>query len=579
MRVAYSMLAALLLGLAYCTGGSTAMVASVVKDAVATGRLHAADAKLRAQLLAGNETWWRQHAAPPLREHGGIDAATQLTIAFLASPDPLSDPVVMHGLATADDNAVRSCLAWLTPADTAHSDALMAAAGYSRRVFDMDGTRLGFPIRTYFRLLQARAQPADTAQVVRWLHDPSLVPLRNDLAALLARCGGATVQTELEAYYAQLYVTRHTTPQLRARIRRPPGATTTPYMQDDVIYRENGLWAEAGGPAGAKYALFPAAGLVSDRDLYLALYPAADGSCDELLPTGLTDMCFTHSHPGGAGGPRPRGKLAFSVDGDAVKIMHHKQVVEDSAYSAGKQRWSKRELTGANRVQTTIKLGELRRDKDGDGLTDVLERLLFLDPAQTDSDSDGIIDTQDAAPLANPRRMGPLERGIARALAYSTAIEKNTMWWDTALEPSADTENTAGQPWSARYLLVHGCGPVDYCGGAATYSICLNTPEQHAAYSRALQFYPGMSAVEISWAKRGMDPVQAWQGSKLSDSQPGLTRREAAQWWDYFSQPFMEEPTAALIVGIDYWIHGSTVLLLELDGEYYPYRISSVWVS
>lgn len=576
-------LTALLLGLALGAGGSEAMPASAVRAALIAGRLPASSTTHRDRLLRGAEDWGRPRDELALPEFHGMDAATRLVITFLDNPDPLSDWALMHRLVTREHKAVEDCMAWLKPEDVAHWDALMAAAVYTRQQYGTEGACVGypvsFPVWPMFRLLQARARPAFTPQVVQWLHDPSLAALHNDQAALLARCGGAGASIELVAYYESLQAKRHAVLKPKALVRPPPTVEEDILSHYNSIYRETGLWAEASGTGGVKYALFPAAGLISDRDLYLAVDAQPDGVWDEVLPTGLEDMCFTHTHPGGAGGPGPKGKLEFTVADGAVRIMHHQPVIEDVACGEGTNQWTEKQLTGANRVATLIKLDDLRKDTDGDGLTDVLEKLLFLDPTKPDTDGDEIKDAEDAAPLADPALMGPVERGIARALAFITASDQNYWWWDTSLEHGGYTDSTAGQPWSARYLLVHGCGPVDYSCRASTYSICLNTPSQRDAYRAALQLYPPMSAVEVSWTKRGMKAIEAWQASRQSDTKKSPGFYEASRWRSYLSQPFRKQPAAALIVHIDYWIFGSTILLLELDGEYYPYAVPSGWVS
>jgi len=49
-----------------------------------------------------------------------------------------------------------------------------------------------------------------------------------------------------------------------------------------------------------------------------------------------------------------------------------------------------------------IALPDVDRDSDGDGWTDIEERILSLDPARPDSDGDGIADADDRAPLYAP---------------------------------------------------------------------------------------------------------------------------------------------------------------------------------
>ncbi|ESQ80544.1 hypothetical protein [Asticcacaulis sp. YBE204] len=56
----------------------------------------------------------------------------------------------------------------------------------------------------------------------------------------------------------------------------------------------------------------------------------------------------------------------------------------------------KREADG---LYLDIPLAELRADRDGDGLTDIEERRIGLDPARNDSDGDGVDDGRDSLPL------------------------------------------------------------------------------------------------------------------------------------------------------------------------------------
>lgn len=60
---------------------------------------------------------------------------------------------------------------------------------------------------------------------------------------------------------------------------------------------------------------------------------------------------------------------------------------------------------------------EIRRDTDGDGLTDLVETRLGTDPKLPDTDKDGLRDDVDACPNAAPRALGDREKIVAAAVA------------------------------------------------------------------------------------------------------------------------------------------------------------------
>ncbi|HEV7519370.1 MAG TPA: hypothetical protein VGR07_24025, partial [Thermoanaerobaculia bacterium] len=73
-------------------------------------------------------------------------------------------------------------------------------------------------------------------------------------------------------------------------------------------------------------------------------------------------------------------------------------------------------LDGAGRKVAAFHLAEIARDSDGDGLTDLVERRLGLDPAKADTDGDGLPDAADPAPNARLRAPVNDEQEIAAAL-------------------------------------------------------------------------------------------------------------------------------------------------------------------
>jgi hypothetical protein len=60
---------------------------------------------------------------------------------------------------------------------------------------------------------------------------------------------------------------------------------------------------------------------------------------------------------------------------------------------------------------------EIRKDSDGDGLTDLVEARMGTDPANADTDKDGMSDAIDPCPNAAPRSLGDREKIVEAAVA------------------------------------------------------------------------------------------------------------------------------------------------------------------
>jgi hypothetical protein len=73
----------------------------------------------------------------------------------------------------------------------------------------------------------------------------------------------------------------------------------------------------------------------------------------------------------------------------------------------------------------TLSLADLRKDSDHDGLTDIVETRLGLDPHKADTDGDGLSDGQDANPLAAPERSGN-ERARLLQTIFTALYGKDT---------------------------------------------------------------------------------------------------------------------------------------------------------
>jgi hypothetical protein len=130
---------------------------------------------------------------------------------------------------------------------------------------------------------------------------------------------------------------------------------------------------------GEHWAAFLFARYGGSSDIWLA-HPRDGATSGGYLFTGCTVKQY------GARGPEAR------VNG--LKV------------SKGKVRlaWS-RQPWGAKREEpqhADLSLADLRRDTDGDGLTDLLERRLATNPKAADTDGDGLSDAEDGNPLVAP---------------------------------------------------------------------------------------------------------------------------------------------------------------------------------
>ncbi len=495
-------------------------------------------------------------AAPPLPD--------ALRARFLASSDPRQDPQLLRDVVSAGANAVLHIARGANITHPAQLDALVALAEYIDQ--HQPGGNYGVACEVVFGELHKHAGPELAPQVMRWMQDSSLIDQRTTLLYLLARCGGPQAKQALNALYDAGQAPRHTQPGAPFAVSQ---AALESDCGEDEQRKQSGVWAEARGWGKARLAVFPAFGLLCNRDLYCAADKDGDGQWDELLPTGLMDLSY-FSAPGLiSSGPGPLGPLALTLSWGNLHITHHTPVLTTETYGAGREQYARLEITGTERITSTLSLKALRTDTDGDGLTDVTERMLFTDPAKADTDGDGLNDFHDPTPLADPARMGQLELGIARALKCS-------------LGQAANDGTHYLQPWRANYIELYGCGPVAYCADAQEYGICLATRELRLAYDKAMSGYASYNCIRVTYWRRGMTPAEARAASSYADQAPGPVA-PGAEAADTFTDPHSSglprDPAVVLEVSIDFSGSGDCVQLVEIDGEYYPVSCEESWIS
>src|SRR5580693_2229510 len=143
-------------------------------------------------------------------------------------------------------------------------------------------------------------------------------------------------------------------------------------------------------PDGRRLVLFRNGYLGSPDDLWVAELAADGRPAGPARFTGLRLPPAPPSEDGEAGAAPPARARA---SGDLIEV-----------------------LDGAGRRLASFSLAETARDSDGDGLPDLAERRLRLDPARADTDGDGLPDAEDPAPNARLREPRNEEQEIAAAL-------------------------------------------------------------------------------------------------------------------------------------------------------------------
>lgn len=188
-----------------------------------------------------------------------------------------------------------------------------------------------------------------------------------------------------------------------------------------------------------------------------------------------------------------------------------------------------------------IPLAELARDSDGDGLSDLAEQAMLLDPTVADTDADGLGDAQDPLPQvassANCSRYSePLALVLNQILGKSLGAIVTTAA-HAGGEPAQGYAlglGTAAQGTEGTTFLV---APAAYfCGISLQHRVIVLTPAQQSALAAARGvFYPiQISKFELS--RDGSQGVVVWSatftgGTLLLKKVNGQwTMEEAGRW-------------------------------------------------
>jgi hypothetical protein len=125
-----------------------------------------------------------------------------------------------------------------------------------------------------------------------------------------------------------------------------------------------------------------------------------------------------------------------------------------------------RAKTVAKDLYLSIDIAAVQRDRDGDGLTDLLEEKLALDPAAADTDGDGVVDGLDPTPLQAPAADADDRTAILEVLLPALFLGPSPIQQSAAAGGEASVMAAQPRPFtSLKTLFVRGDVALSAIGG------------------------------------------------------------------------------------------------------------------
>ena len=496
-----------------------------------------------------------------------------LAAEFVASPAPLDDIELMQRIVAGGAKCWNRLLQVLPTRSAAHRDTLAAILLYRdhwRVDPDSAYNRLITPYyhRKLFNELLAVPGEESLPAMLRWIESGQFDNYECLLMLAIARSGDDGVNwlaANDRLGYSGERKADGTPPETQVY---QSSYLYTDYDSDKYIKRK-----EATDSSGGTVTAFTSAGLASLYDIYISLDPQPAGGFGHVLPTGLVDHPEYWSHKEI---PAP-GQLSLDIMDDTLQIGH--TWISPGTQPDGEWHWSH----DKQYQLSSINMEDLLRDTDGDGLTDIAEGMLHLDPANPDSDGDGSIDSLDCTPNVDAATMGAVERGIARALELHLMKNLELDYGDWTPQPRV------GNPWQSRCFQLYGSGSVAFAANAHEYSICLSAQQvRDMELQHPLQ--PGCwPDLRAEWIDLRRDPAEQFPHSSIyeliMESDQSYSEDELAtrmeSWWES-AMGFPDDykgPQPDAVLDISSNMHGEKILFILINGEYWPVAIYNTWVA
>ena len=430
--------------------------------------------------------------------------------------------------------AVYACIFWLPYRGVDRSTFVP----YFKPGYEYGGTPAQHRLARRCARVLKHPRRADEAALLQLIQHTQNEKERLVILSALAVCGGERSAPVLKDYYDGINVTRRNPPPAAFELPAPYG----PYAEQDNHLDFAG-WDRSKVQYGdALYSAVIGGGPQSLRDILLCTGANQDGSYSRCIPTGLLDSGpqWRHWAPWGA---KPETPIKLSIAGGVVSITYNEPGVPIQSRNGI--------TTETNKVVlTSLALEDLRRDSDGDGLTDVTEKCLTTDPARPDTDGDGLADLVDPHPLADPAKMDYVARGVARALDYVVKNDLFPWFWYSG---------ASRMPYYAEHYLVTGIEDLAWAPDADTYGIAI-TGEDRAFPMQADNSVHVFTMEELKKPRAAND----------------FSSRAMAQ----MSVPdALDSRHVAYVVDIEGVSLGFHIVLCDVNGELYPAYATMTWIE
>ena len=387
---------------------------------------------------------------------------------FYNDPVPINNSVLMTRAVDGGAESLAALAEGARQATPRQLDALVAYAKYLQS---------GYRSTEFDNILMQCLRKVDksrlAARIPIWIRDSSLKGEHKSLLGLLAECDNGPAKAYLEKTY-------DSPPPSKLNVKPPPYRIPATLRRGNAEISDDkdhpGAWTDFVSIDGTRFVAYTSSGLYSQYDVYLGIDRGSDGWFDEILPTGLLDLSslFPKRDPSReivrlADEPEfPYAEpLKLTIDEDLILLSYMAPTVIASENDL--QIYGRVSDRGhlARYITSRLSVKSLRKDTDADGLTDITEKLLLLNPNSSDTDADGIKDADDPAPNVNESTMGKSERGVRRAIQYSL----NLVQGQTPIESNEEQ----AFPFNTLYFRFNGCSAAPVHINDHTRFICVRS--------------------------------------------------------------------------------------------------------